>query len=92
MEKRTIDLTNIDTPRAAQVYIGYAMGFPAYYGRSLDALHDMLTQIGEETLLRIRRPAALPPEMAAYFPRLVRVLEDAQEENGRLQVFVEIAG
>jgi len=91
MKNVTIDLSHIETPRAAQVYIGYVMGFPAYYGRNLDALYDMLTDIGEETLLTIRRPAQLPPQMEAYFPRLALVLHDAQEENARLKAVVQIA-
>ena len=91
MKSVTIDLTNIQTPRAMHVYIAYMMNFPAYYGRNLDALHDMLTGIGEPTLLRVRRPASLGGEMAAYFPRLALGLHDAQEENENLQVFVEIA-
>lgn len=90
MKKVTIDLTNIHTPRGAQAYIGFVMNFPAHYGRNLDALHDMLTEIAEPTQIVVRRPAALPPQMAAYFPRLSLVLQEAQEENEHLKVFVEI--
>lgn len=89
MRKVTIDLTNIQTPRAAHAYIGFLMGFPAHCGRNLDALHDMLGEIAEPTQLMLRRPAVMPPEMEAYFPRLVLVLHDAQEENENLQVVVE---
>ena len=90
MKNVTLDLTNIQTPRGAQVYIGYAMNFPAHYGRNLDALSDMLGEIAEPTLLTLCRPAVLPVQMAAYFPRLALVLHDAQEENENLQVLVEI--
>ena len=91
MKKITVDLTNIETPRAMHVYLAFMMNFPAYYGRNLDALHDMLTDIGEETILTIRRPAKLPEEMEKMFPRLSLVLHDAQEENAHLKVLVEIA-
>lgn len=90
MKNVTIDLTNIHTPRGMHAYIAYVMNFPAHYGRNLDALHDMLTEIGEPTLLTFRRPAVLPPEMAAMFPRLSLMLHDAQEDNENLTVFVEI--
>ena len=90
MKQTTIDLRNIHTPGAAQVYIEYAMNFPAYYGRNLDAMYDMLTEISEPTLLSILRPAQLSEPMQAYFPRLARVLHDAQEANDRLQVVVDI--
>ncbi len=90
MKKVTIDLTNIHTPRAAHVYIGFMLGFPAHYGRNLDALYDMLGEISEPTQLIIRRPADLPQEMAAYFPRLAIMLHDAQAENEYLEIFAEI--
>lgn len=92
MKNVTIDLAHIHTPAAAQVYIGYVMGFPEYYGRNLDALHDMLTGIDERTLLTLRRPAQLPEQMAAYFPRLSLVMHDAQQENPHLQVVVQLEG
>ena len=92
MKNVTIDLTNIQTQRGMHAYIAYVMNFPAYYGRNLDALYDMLAQIGEPTLIMIRRPAQLPQEMAALFPKLSLVLHDVQEENDCLQVFVEIEG
>ena len=90
MKSVTIDLTNIHTPRAAHVYIGFRLGFPAHYGRNLDALHDMLGEISEPTQLIIRRPAELPPEIAAYFPRLALLLHDVQAENENLEVLAEI--
>ena len=91
MKRVTLDLTNIQTPRDMHAYIAYVMDSPAYYGRNLDALYDMLTEISEPTLLCIRRPAALAPELQAYFPKMARMLHDAQEENGNLQVVVDIA-
>ncbi|MBR5559792.1 MAG: barstar family protein [Clostridia bacterium] len=90
MKKITVDLTNIETPGGMHAYLAYMMNFPAYYGRNFDALHDMLTEIGEDTLLMIRRPAKLPEAMEKIFPVLGRVLLIAQEENGHFRSFVEI--
>ena len=86
----TLDLTNIHTPRGMHAYIAYVMDFPAHYGRNLDALYDMLTEINKPTLLCIRRPAVLAPELQTYFPKMARMLHDAQAENGNLQVVVDI--
>lgn len=85
-KKVTIDLRNIHTPRAAQAYIQYAMDFPAHYGRNLDALHDMLGEIGEEMQLTLITDAQPTREMAAYYGKLLRVLEDAAKENLKLTV------
>ena len=90
MKRVVIDLTHINTPRGMHAYMAYIMNFPSYYGRNLDALYDMLTEISEPTQLIIRRPAQLPDEMKALFPRFSLVLHDAQTENENLQAFVEI--
>ncbi len=90
MKKITVDLTNIETPGGMHAYLAYRLNFPAHYGRNFDALHDMLTEIGEDTLLTIRCPAQLPEQMKKIFPALAVVLLAAQEENEHFKSFVEI--
>ena len=86
MRTVTIDARHIHTAAALQRYIAYLFDFPAYYGRNLDALHDMLTTLDRQT--RIVLIAAQEPseEMARYLPRLLRVLEDSAQENALLTV------
>lgn len=85
MKTIKLDVTNIDTVKALHVYIAYMLDLPAYYGGNLDALHDVLGEVAEETRIRLSgQPAS--GEMAAYLPRLARVLQDAAEENGMLHV------
>ena len=80
-----LDITNIDTVKALHVYLAYMLELPPYYGRNLDALHDVLGEIGEATRIVLRgQPTSA--EMAAYLPRLARVLADAAQENGKLRV------
>ena len=90
MKKITVDLTNIETPGGMHAYLAYVMDFPAYYGRNLDALHDMFSEISEPTQLCIRRPAALSPEMTAFFPRFSVMLHDVQQENDQIEIFFEM--
>lgn len=75
----TADLTNIETPEALQVYLGYVLGAPEWYGRNLDALYDVLTETARPTRLRVLPPARPNAAMAAYMRRLARVLRDAAE-------------
>ena len=86
MRTVTIDARHIQTVAGLQRYIEYLFDFPAHYGRNLDALHDMLRTRDVQT--RIVLIAAQEPggELAAYLPRLLRVLEDSAQENARLQV------
>lgn len=83
MKTIRLDVTNIGTVKALHVYLAYMLDLPAYYGGNLDALHDVLGEIGEETRIVLAgQPAS--DEMAAYLPRLARVLADAAQENGKL--------
>ncbi len=59
-----------------------ALSLPEYYGRNLDALHDCLTDIHEDTVLAVY----LPEDRTSYMERLCRVLRDAEEENRHLAV------
>ena len=59
-----------------------ALNFPDHYGRNLDALHDCLTAIGEETRLNFLHFPSLPFPAAG----LLRVLRDSENENPKLEI------
>lgn len=85
MKTIKLDVTNISTVKALHVYLAYALDLPSYYGKNLDALHDVLGETCEQTRIVLAgEPAS--EEMAAYLPRLARVLEDAAQENPALQI------
>ena len=54
---------------------------PWWYGRNLDALFDCLTDLREETTVRLLHRPALRETLGPYADRLDRVLCRAQEEN-----------
>lgn len=85
MKTIELNLTHIHTVRALHIYMQYMLDLPNYYGRNLDALHDVLTE-ARILNLRIVKGKDTSPEMAAYLPRLARVLEDAARENESLSV------
>ncbi len=55
-------------------------------GRNLDALHDLICSIGEDTTLAVRDPAALERQLGDYGVRLMRMLSDAAEENPKFKL------
>ncbi|MBR1711567.1 MAG: barstar family protein [Clostridia bacterium] len=78
---RTIDVDcrNVKSPKAFQILLQYALDFPEWYGRNLDALHDLLTEpIDRHVRLHIGNPEG---EMAAYLERVIQVFADSAEEN-----------
>ena len=80
MKTIELDITNIQTVSALHVYIAWRLNLPAYYGKNLDALHDLLGEQGAGMCI-VLRGAPASDEMAAYLPRLCRMLEDCAEEN-----------
>lgn len=85
MRTVTLELNHIDTVAALHIYLQYMLALPAYYGRNLDALYDVLGDIAADTRVIVRAREA-HGEVAAYLPRLMRVLEDAAQANPCLRV------
>ncbi|MBQ7916001.1 MAG: barstar family protein [Firmicutes bacterium] len=77
-----IILDGLIMQEAPQDYIAEVFGFPEYYGKNLDALHDMLTEISEDTEVYLLHWES----MGAYGKKLLRVFEDAAQENEKLKV------
>ena len=75
MRAIVLDFHEFDSPRAVHEYLADRLGFPAYYGCNLDALHDVLTDLSEDTCVTV--VSAEKP-----FERGFRaVLQDAAAEN-----------
>ena len=66
--------------------LAQAFGFPEYYGRNLDALHDCLCEIGEETAIVMTDMDEENPEARPFLD----VLADSARENPRLSLYVAV--
>lgn len=84
MRQITIDCASLESPRALHDALAEKLQFPQWYGGNLDALHDCLTAICEQTHLTLLRLSAL----GRYEKGFRRVLQDAAEENPNLQVTI----
>ena len=63
-----------------------AFGFPSYYGRNLDALHDCLCEIGEKTAIVMTDMDEENPQARPFLD----VLADSARENPRLSLYVAV--
>ena len=61
-----------------------AFDFPAWYGGNLDALHDCLTEIGEDTAIVITEMRAADEAGR----RILSVITDSAGENPHLRVYL----
>lgn len=73
----------------AHDHLAERLALPVYYGRNLDALYDVLTEICEDTQIILRDPAAVAEQMGKYGEALLATLQEAAEENPRLTVTLQ---
>ena len=67
------------TREEAYDHIAGALGFPEYFGKNLDALYDLLTEISAEVTLK--NPASMLNSLGAYGCNMLKCFFDAAEEN-----------
>lgn len=71
---------------AAHSHLAQRLDLPAYYGRNLDALYDVLTEIGTDTELILEDPAAVIDHLGKYGEALLSAMQEAAEENLHLTI------
>ena len=84
-----IDGAIIETRERLHDTLSQQLSFPAYYGRNLDALFDCLTDISEDTELRLVHTDALFAHLGVYADVLQALLRDACAENPHLHLITE---
>ena len=75
----------VDRP-AAHSHLAQRLDLPTYYGRNLDALYDVLTEIGADTELILEDPAAVVENLGKYGEALLSTMQEAAEENPHLTI------
>lgn len=85
MKKIMLDFSEAENREQMHTLLEEAFGFPAWYGRNLDALYDCLTDIMEDTCAGFY---GMPDgEEEGYLQRIRRTCEEAEEENRHLCFF-----
>lgn len=74
MKEITIDCAGLEDSRALHKALAEKLGFPDWYGNNLDALHDMLTSIAENTSLTLVNTECVSRGFR-------RVMRDAEAKN-----------
>ena len=73
---------------AAHDYLHSALRLPAYYGRNLDALYDLLAETAEPTTIVLRNRDDLVALLGAYGTALLVTLHQAEENTPNLTLEV----
>ncbi len=64
------------------------LDLPEYYGRNLDALYDVLTDRGEQTILWVYPDEDADARLGGYLSALLDTLRDAAAENPAVSVCI----
>lgn len=81
MKEILIDCTAIKDRASFHEILAQSMDFPEWYGRNLDALHDCMTDISAETVLRLFHWGAAEATLGSYGKAAAKVMEQADWEN-----------
>lgn len=89
METIVIDGAALPSAEAVHSLFVQALALPAWYGKNLDALYDVLTERGEPLGLLVRNRGELGTNLGEYGEDLLRTLADAAAENPALTLAYE---
>ena len=81
-----IDLSHADTRDSFHDAFVQALSLPDWYGRNLDALHDALTALGEETCLTLQNWNVPEMNLGNYAKAAQRAIRHAAQRNSNLTV------
>ena len=87
MKQVTIDCTFMVDEKSVHDQFSQALEFPAYYGRNLDALYDMLSSSSALELKLVNARAIR--ELFRYGDNLMLALRDAEQANPLFTLVVE---
>ena len=84
MKTILLDGRYMNTKAATHTYLAERLHAPEYYGRNLDALHDILTDPCEPTLVVLYRKEHMLQSLGDYGEVLLEVFRDSAAENPSL--------
>jgi ribonuclease inhibitor len=64
-------------------------GFPDWYGKNLDALHDCLTDVQEEICIQVQNADDLTLHLGNYAAAFLNVLAASAKENKKILYIAE---
>ncbi len=67
MKEITLDGKYLQRTEEGHLYLMQMLDFPEYYGKNMDALYDLLTEIVEPVAIRIENPDAMDTKMRRVF-------------------------
>ncbi len=86
MQTVTIRGSDFDNIWEIHDYLSEELNFPSYYGKNLDALYDVLTEISEDTHIIMDFTDMLDDTLYDQMLKMSEVMSDAAEYNHYLDI------
>ena len=86
MRRFAVAVSGLDTPEKIHGTMGSILTLPPYYGKNLDALYDVLTDISKETVIEIDYEGMTLRALPEITLKALRVLFDAASANPCLKI------
>lgn len=84
-----VDLGGIETPEDMHDRLAASLPLPEYYGGNLDALYDVLTEMGDGWHVVFVNVRDVDEDMVSYVRDMLDVFDDAQGVAGDLTYEVD---
>ncbi|MDC7293620.1 MULTISPECIES: barstar family protein [unclassified Butyrivibrio] len=81
-----IDMSEVTTKDELQDLLAKELPLPDYYGRNLDALHDILTESAEGWNIIFYNTTIAARLLGKYYNALTRLAEESCEETDQLKI------
>lgn len=78
MKEITLDIDNVCSADEFYDLLGKEIELPAYFGRNLDALYDVLTE--QQVILKLANTEVMEAVAPKFIRKLNRMLEDIADE------------
>ncbi len=85
MKEYKIDMTGVYTPDDLYDRMEGMVSFPEYFGRNLDALHDVLTDMRQECVFIFEDTQEAEVLMPRFMKNLRRLFHHLEEENPKVK-------
>ena len=81
-----IDAAALPDKETLYTWAAAALPLPPYYGGNLDALHDVLCELGTDTCITVEHAEELPHRFGRWGQSVLCLLKQAREENHNVHV------
>ena len=90
MQEVYLNAKDFETIAQVHDYLAEKLDFPAYYGKNLSALYDVLTELCKDTKIAVNLEGAADGALCTQLKQLVRVMKDAADANEYLEVLLQV--